>query len=307
MKAVLDLGTNTFHLLIADKKEGEIRFVEKQTRAVKLGEGGINKKQITDAAFTRGIDALREFRTVMDRYPVDEIRATATSAIRNAENGGAFIQKALDETGIRIESINGDEEAASIFAGVQLSGAMSGQTGLVMDIGGGSVEFIIGNEKEVLWKQSVETGAARMMDLFHREDPVSPVKIRQAAEHLRDKLNDVLQHISHFRPEYLVGSAGAFESFLELISHTKNAHTDVATTRHAFFTWENLAPLLDRLIASSHDERKNMKGLIELRVDMIVMASLLTRFILRESGIRDVRFSAYSLKEGVLYTLFSST
>ncbi|MBE7179078.1 MAG: exopolyphosphatase, partial [Mucilaginibacter polytrichastri] len=155
MKAVLDLGTNTFHLLIGDVIDGQPHFEVREFRAVKLGEGGINKKTITKEAWARAMKTLREYRSIIDLYPVDETVALATSAVRNAENGQQFCAEVLRETGISITTIDGETEAGYIFSGIALSGCMEESVGLIVDIGGGSVEFIIGTAGKMHYKRSI--------------------------------------------------------------------------------------------------------------------------------------------------------
>lgn len=305
MKAVLDLGTNTFHLLIGEIKNGSVVFIRREYRAVKLGEGGINKKLISADAFERGRATLREYREIIAKYPVDEILAFATSAIRSADNGAGFCQKVYDETGIVIDTINGEKEADFIFAGMQLSGSMDDATGLVMDIGGGSVEFIICTKTKLLWKQSFEVGAARLMDLFHHSDPVSTDDKTAIEKYLNKELADAFFAIEKYKPQYLVGSAGAFETYTELILLDKNQCFVYEETPRFDFKKPDLDAVLKSLIQSNHQERMQKKGLIPLRVDMIVVASVFSRYILKKTGIKDVRLSTYSLKEGAFQTLFN--
>lgn len=305
MKAILDLGTNTFHLLIGDYQHKQSVFIRREYRAVKLGEGGINNKQISAEAFERGLAAIREYKTIIAEYPVDETLAFATSAIRNANNGADFCRKVYAETGINITIINGEKEAEFIFSGMQLSGCMDDETGLVMDIGGGSVEFILGTKKELLWKQSFEVGAARLMDLFHHSDPISSYEIAALEKYLDDILADAFFAIEKYKPQYLVGSAGAFETYAELILLEKNQHFDYDKTPRFDFKKAELDHVLASLIQSNHKERVHKKGLIPLRVDMIVVASVFSRYILQKTGIKDVRLSTYSLKEGAFQTLFN--
>src|SRR6185312_9793738 len=143
--AVIDLGTNTFHLLIAERGVGEVNELVRCEVAVKLGEGGINQGLIQPAAFERGIEALRDFHSVILQHGVEQVRALATSALRNAANGREFIGRIKNETDIKIELIDGGAEAEFIFKGIKASECLSDRGNLIVDIGGGSVEFIICN------------------------------------------------------------------------------------------------------------------------------------------------------------------
>src|ERR1700761_8968309 len=170
--AVMDLGTNTFHLLIAESIGGEIREIVHEQDPVKLGEGGINKGLIQPPSFERGIKSMLRYKELIQENDVLKVRAIATSALRNAANGIDFINEVETQTGIQIEIIDGNVEAEYIYKGIKAAGCLSAQNSLIVDIGGGSVEFIIFNDKEIKWKQSFEVGAARLMDLFHHTDPI---------------------------------------------------------------------------------------------------------------------------------------
>ncbi|RYD71240.1 MAG: exopolyphosphatase, partial [Sphingobacteriales bacterium] len=170
--AIIDLGTNTFHLLIAEANNKSFEILYKTNKPVKLGEGRINDNIIIPSAFERGISALKEFRETIDGYHVDKVRATATSAVRSANNGGDFVSAVRKETNIAIEIITGDEEATAIYEGVKLSGAIN-DLALIMDIGGGSVEFILCDTEKLIWKKSYNIGAARLMQKYFKSDPIS--------------------------------------------------------------------------------------------------------------------------------------
>ena len=186
--AVMDLGTNTFHLMIADKAASGFKVVLHEEEAVKLGEGGINKGSILPAPFERGVKTMQRFAAVIKENQVQQVRAIATSALRSAANGKDFITEVKEKTGIGIEMITGDQEAGVIYRGVKASGCLSSQNSLIADIGGGSVEFIICNDDEVLWKQSFEIGAARLMDRFHDADPIPQASITALNNYLDDAL-----------------------------------------------------------------------------------------------------------------------
>lgn len=295
----MDLGTNTFHLLIAEGTADNYKEVVHEHDSVKLGEGGINKGIIQPVAYERGINTMQKFRDNIEEHGVKDVKAIATSALRNASNGQQFIADVAARTGIQIELIDGDQEAEYIYKGVKLAGGLSGKTSLIMDIGGGSVEFILCNTNSILWKQSFEIGAARLMDKFHRADPIPAESITSLNLYLEEQLTSLIAVASKYPVESLIGSSGAFETFVELTSLEKGNSFDLAIKNHEF-DLSDIMSTTDKLITSSHEERKAMKGIIPIRVDMIVVASLMTRFIIGKLGITKVCMSTYSLKEGVL-------
>lgn len=296
----MDLGTNTFHLLIADGEIHNYREIVHYHEAVKLGEGGINKGYILPEAYQRGINTMQQFSDEIKASGATEARAVATSAIRSASNGADFIKEVEDKTGIKIEIINGEQEAAFIYQGVKISGCLSAQNSLIMDIGGGSVEFILGNASEIIWKQSFEIGAARLMDLFHRTDPIPPASIEALNQYLANHLSDLFEVVASQNVDTLIGSSGAFETFAEVIEVEKGHAFDLNTTKNYSFNEDELLTLTGKFAQSSHKERAANKSIIPVRVDMIVAASLITRFIMHKLNISNVSMCSNSLKEGVL-------
>lgn len=163
--AAIDLGTNSFHVVIADLySDGSYRRLDDLKEMVELAKGGIGKR-LNKAAFERGISALKKIKILCTSYEVDQILAYATSAIREAENGGDFIQTSIDEVGIKINAIPGVVEAELIGYAVQHGLSLSEEPVLVVDIGGGSVEFILMNNQKFFHLFSRKIGVSRMMDL----------------------------------------------------------------------------------------------------------------------------------------------
>jgi exopolyphosphatase/guanosine-5'-triphosphate,3'-diphosphate pyrophosphatase len=303
--AVMDLGTNTFHLLIADGDLHSYQEIVHEHQAVKLGEGGINKGYILPEAYQRGISTMQRFHEAIKAGNVTATRAIATSALRSASNGTDFIKEVEDKTGISIEIIDGEQEAVFIYQGVKISGCLSAQNSLIMDIGGGSVEFILGDEDGIIWKQSFEIGAARLMDLFHRTDPIPPSSIEALNLYLEDHLTDLFTAVDNYKIDTLIGSSGAFETFAEVIETEKGNAFDLKTTKNYGFDEDELLTLTNKFVLSTHKERAANKGIIPVRVDMIVTASLITRFIMHKLAIHKVSMCSNSLKEGVLAGMLS--
>lgn len=291
--AIIDLGTNTFHLLIAEIAGDEAEILYKTNEPVRLGEDITKDNLIIPAAFERGISCLKEFRKKIDQYGVESTKAIATSGVRSASNGGDFVVAVKEKTRISIDIINGGEEASYIYEGVKWSGAIT-KTALIMDIGGGSTEFILCDSDNLIWKKSYNIGAARLMQSFFKSDPISMVDRQAIRSHLEEQLPELITVCKKHKPTVLIGSAGAFESFAGMINGELPAG---GTFDISFDSYQMLA---SRLIKATHSERASMKGLIPLRVDMIVMAVLLTNYILEKLELRQIILSTYDLKMGVL-------
>ena len=296
----MDLGTNMFHLLIVQGGITSFSEIVHEQDAVKLGEGGINKGFIQPAAFERGINCMARFQRLITTNGVKRVRAIATSALRNAANGQSFIDEVKTQTGIAIEIINGDAEAGYIYKGIKAAGCLSVKNNLIVDIGGGSVEFIICNAAEVLWKQSFEIGAARLMDKFHHTDPILPESITALNLYLDNCLEPLFPVVSHYAITDLTGSAGVFESYALLLETENGQSIDLKKEKNYIFDKQKLLALIERIVLSSHQQRQDNKDIIPVRVEMIVTAALLTRFIIEKLGIERIAMSTNSLKEGVL-------
>jgi exopolyphosphatase/guanosine-5'-triphosphate,3'-diphosphate pyrophosphatase len=298
--AVIDLGTNTFHLIIADLLEGAVNVIHKANDPVKLGEGRLNENIIIPEAFQRGLDTLKNYRQTMEAYGVTTVKATATSAVRSAKNGEDFVEAVKSYTGIAIEIISGDEEAFYIYNGVKATGVLT-ETSLVMDIGGGSTEFIICNKESLLWKKSYNLGAARLSQAFFKSDPISENEQSSIENKLSSELEDLLDACHRFKPKVLIGSAGAFETYATLL----NEDIDLSSTAFLELNLAAYQQLAFQLISSTHNERASLKGLIPLRVDMIVIASIITNHIISKCNLQSLYLSTYDLKMGVLQVLAS--
>lgn len=297
--AAIDLGTNTFHLLIVEIKDSAFQILYKTNQAIKLGEGRINENIIIPPAFERAMVCLKAFNEKIEAYKVDIVKAKATSAVRSANNGQEFIAAAKANANISIEAITGDEEATLIYEGVKLSGAIDGKS-LIMDIGGGSVEFILCNEQQIFWKKSYNIGAARLMQQFFKSDPISDNEKNNILDHIQNELKELFDICAAFQPKTLIGSAGAFETFAELIEAQQHRKIDISEIRNYTFNFHDYMEMSKDIIKSTHQQRSEMKGMIALRVDMIVMATLITNGILNRLQIAHLKLSTYDLKMGII-------
>ncbi len=294
--AVLDLGTNTFHLLIAERSSGGgWTTVFKNKIYVKLAEEGIQR--IGDAAFARGLEALRAFKAELDRADIsgNRIKAFGTAALRTAENAPQFLEQATAIIGVRPESIPGDREAALIHKGVRQAVPFPDNRVLIMDIGGGSVEFIIADREQVFWQQSFPVGAAVLWRSFHQHDPIAAEEIQQVENHIETTLSDLWAALSQFPCPTLVGASGTFDviDLFLLDPATKPA-------LYGYIEANRFYPLCDLLLRSTLAERRAMPTLPDERVEMVVVALVLIRYVLEKAGIEEIYTSAYALKEGML-------
>lgn len=305
-QAIIDLGTNTFHLLIAEKQPDQsYTTLFRQSRPARIGQAGINQGVITDDAISRALDVLGYFRQKLDEFGVlpEQVLATGTSAIRVARNQTEFIERVRQTTGIQIRVISGEQEANYIYHGVRAAGALTDQTALVMDIGGGSVEFILGDQTRIFWKQSFEIGGQRLREKFMSTDPINSSSIQRLYDYFQEQLVPLANAIHQYTPAVLVGSSGSFDTLVDMwFMHERN-HLPAPDQTAFDLPVAEFYRSYELLITRTHAERMQLPGMIELRVDMIVVAVCLIDYVLKTYGIAQIKTSTYSLKEGVLASL----
>jgi len=301
--AVIDLGTNTFNLLVVEKN-GDFTYKKLQSARipVKLGEGTINKGFISELPFNRGINALKEYRKIIDKNDVKKVLALATSAIRSASNGKDFVARAKEEAGIDIEVIDGLREAELIYFGNRAAVKLDNRNSLIMDIGGGSTEFIIGNKSHLIWKESFLLGAARLLEYIEPSDPITEAEIKSLYGHFDKSLGSLKQAIREHGVYELVGSSGAFDSIVEMMAGEYQTVSITEDKTEYLIDLDKYFPLSEKIIKMSYQERLKVKGLIEMRVDMITISCLFVNYIIQEFNLKQLRVSTYSLKEGVIFS-----
>ena len=297
--AIIDLGTNTFNLLIFE----ENTTLFKTKIAVKLGEGGITKGYIAEAPFQRGFEALKKHLQTIEKYQADRTLAFATSAIRSTRNGVDFVAKVKTELGLHIEVIDGNKEAELIYLGVKQALDLGDSNKLIIDIGGGSTEFIICNKKEIFWKQSFQLGAARLLERFQPQDPVTSTEVKSIEGYLEDALTTLWTALQIFPCDTLVGSSGSFDTLANVIVH-QFYDISILKGKTAFdFKLSDYYWLHEYLLKSNLEKRLKTPGMIRMRADMIVISSIFINYILKRQKIISMKLSAYALKEGIMKTL----
>jgi exopolyphosphatase/guanosine-5'-triphosphate,3'-diphosphate pyrophosphatase len=301
MIAILDFGTNTFNLLIAKRKERSFEILHVSKQPVKLGRGGIQFNRIMPDAFERGFVAIQNHLETISKFEVEEIRAFATSAIRNASNGKEFVNEVEKRFGFRVRVIPGEREAELIYKGVRQAVPITEKKVLILDIGGGSNEFIICNRDGIIWKHSFEMGMARIIELFEISDPITLEEFRALESYFRHELQPLFEAVAAYKPRTMIGASGSFDTFYSLIRHQAGIVEDVGHARE--IALQDFIRIHKVLLRSTLAERKVMPGMEPVRVEMIVAASIFVSFVIRECHIRQLIQSEFALKEGVMSEL----
>jgi exopolyphosphatase/guanosine-5'-triphosphate,3'-diphosphate pyrophosphatase len=299
--AILDFGTNTFNLLIAERREPGFRILYSGKQPVKLGRGGIQSNYLTPDAFERGFVAIQNHMEVIQTFEVEEIRAFATSAIRNASNGKDFVEEVWKRFGFRVRVIPGEREAELIYKGVRQAIRLTEQKGMILDIGGGSNEFIICDGQGMIWKQSFELGMARILELFNPSDPITEEEVTAIESFFSQELRPLMEVVQRENPEVLIGASGSFDTFHALIMNRTGQQPDGMHGRE--LPMKEYRKLHKLLLKSTLKERMAMPGMEPVRVEMIVPATIFVSFVLRECRIGQLFHSEFALKEGVISEL----
>jgi exopolyphosphatase/guanosine-5'-triphosphate,3'-diphosphate pyrophosphatase len=299
--AVIDCGTNTFNLLIIELRDDNSYEKLFNTRIpVRLGEDSINDGFIAEVPFMRGIDAISSLKHHLKKFAVQKVLAFATSAIREASNGEQFVKEVRELFDIDIEIIDGNHEAELIYYGTKEAVELDDRISLIMDIGGGSNEFILASKNRIFWKRSFMIGAARLLEKFGHSNPITQEEKEQITNYLLDQLQPLIFAAKDHPPHELIGSAGAFESIVEMINGELGGEPLSSERTEYNINLEHNRQIAEMVFNSTIEQRRNIRGLVPMRVDMMVVSCLMINFILDAFKFNKMRVSTYSLKEGAL-------
>ncbi len=304
--AILDIGTNTFHILIVELDiKGSFNSIHREKIPVKLGQGGINNNIITDEAISRAKKAFTHFNKLLSSLDVTELRTVATSAVRNAHNGQEFVLMAKSEFDIDIEVINGIREAELIHKGVKQAINLDSEKVLIIDIGGGSIEFIICDNTTIFWKKSFEIGGQRLLEKFHKTEPITIKETHSLLDYINSKLEELINVCNQYNPTKLIGASGAFDTLSDInrLKHNKRIND---STNYYTLPKEAFIAIHKELINKTKEERLAIPGMIEMRVEMIVINSLIINYVLEKNNINNIITSKFALKEGLAMEVYNS-
>lgn len=305
--AIIDIGTNTINLLIADIKEDKTYNIILETAyPAKLGKGGINKLTIVPAAIDRGITALKTHLNTIEKYGVDKVVCIATSAMRDASNRSEFIIRAKQELNIDIKVVDGKTEAGLIYDGIKQVMPIGKQPVLILDIGGGSNEFIIASSNGIIWKHSFNLGVARLLDMFTPSDPLTKEEVKKVETHIRTELRPLFTALQQYSIDTLIGASGSFDTVAAMTAAIQHPHLDITQATSYRIQLFYFKELYQKLLKSSYKERLNMNKMAIHRVDTIVIAVIFINFILRELSIEELWQCSFALKEGSIYQIINN-
>lgn len=298
--AAVDLGSNSTRLLVAEVAEGEVNWLDRRTTVTGLGKGVDRSGILSPEAIDRTIDVLGSYAEAMAPFEVSGFRAVATSAARDASNGDDFLDRAQVALGFRPEIISGVEEAGLSFAGATRAVESAGPY-VVIDIGGGSTEFVFGTDRPD-YRLSLDIGSVRLTDRVLRDRPGPEVQMAEARDVVADVLGEVALP-SH--PEVAVGVAGTFTA-LSAISQDLPAY-DPGRVHASKLTRLRIAELVLYLATLSLAETEAIPSLDPARAPVILAGAVVAEEALRRTGLDEITVSEHDLLDGIVLALATQT
>lgn len=295
--AIVDLGTNTCNLLIAEIVDGEYSILHQSKQLVKLGDDKIKANEISMEATTRTINSFLAHKKHIHNFGAEQVRVIATSAVRTAENKIPYLEKLGDECGWLVKLVSGEQEADLIFKGVLLALKNLTNPSVILDIGGGSNELILARDKEVLWKESQPTGMARVVNSFQISNPISEVEVKELQNYFTEKHGAAFGNCLKNDVQTLIGCSGAFDTVADLIDRVSPGEKTRVTQKILI---DDFYRVYKALLKSTREERLQMKAMDYVRVDLIVPAVILIECLISEIGIKNIVQTDFALREGVL-------
>jgi exopolyphosphatase/guanosine-5'-triphosphate,3'-diphosphate pyrophosphatase len=303
--AAIDIGTNSIHLVVARAVASDrFEVLARQKDMVRLGSGGGEMKRLSDDAIDRGVEALARQRAIAEAHGA-AIRAVATSAVREAENRHVFLRRALVEAGVRVEVISGFEEARLIHLGVLQAVPVFDQRSLVIDIGGGSTEVVLGEKGETLVARSLKLGAIRLTDGFFADDKVTSKAVTRCRRRVQSVLAPLVREIDGF--DVAVASSGTAIS-VAAMAVAARGQDPMQTMNQVVVTTAELDAVVESLVSAADvKERRRIPGLDDRRADIIVAGAIVLQEALAAFGAESVMISESALREGVLADTYRRT
>lgn len=306
--AAIDIGTNSFHLIIVKVEEnGALTILDREKEVIRLGsQKGNELSHISEEEIDKGLSILKSFKKLADVYNA-KVHAVATSAVREAENKKDFLDKVLIETGIKIEVINGRKEAEYIYRGVRKALHYKNKKLLCFDIGGGSTEYILGFNDKIIYGESIKIGAVRLSkkffpDFLLNEDAIE--KCKQYIEH-EVKSNKEINFNESF--DYAVGASGTILAIAGIINFNRN-EKKLKSLNGFIFSKEELREVTNKILEKkTPGERINIEGMEYKRADIIPAGLLILQKSFEIFNIKEMIISEYALREGVVLSMLEKS
>lgn len=297
--AAIDIGSNSIHMVIAHVGRTGFEIVDRAKEMVGLGRSTLITGRLSLSAIDVGFRTLETFKRLAEKHGADPILAVATSAVREAKNGGEFALRVWDRLGLHIDVITGTEEARLIFLAAAHAIGFRRQRPIVVDIGGGSVEVIAGQGEQIRWIESLKLGVVRLTERFLRSDPPDEREIAALSAHLGRSLATVFCRARRFRPTLLVGTSGTLLNLTAMAAALESGKPPTRIHGRAL-RLQRLAAVRDKVLASDAGDRARLPGLDRRRVDLIPAGAVLAETLIAGFGLKEFRACDWALREGML-------
>jgi len=296
----IDIGTNTIHLVMVEiSSEGDFRVLGRDKEMVQLGKGGFVRHILTPQAMQAGLAALTRFTKMARLKGVQRLRAVATSAVREAKNGGDFVERVRRELGLPIHVLSSEEEARLIYLAVRHAANLGEEDNLIVDIGGGSVEMILGNASRPELLLSAKLGALRLSELFLHSDPPAGEELKAMRRHIQRFLEPLALRIGKREPRRCLCTSGTFQNIATICAHRRGI-SDVTGASQLAVEDEEIRELGSQLSRLTREQRLRVPGVEAKRVDNIIPAIATLLSIGSLFSLRRFEFCDMALREGII-------
>jgi len=296
--ASIDLGTNTFLLLVADVDDGKIEPVIEREEIIRLGKGVDAAGNISSEAMTRGMRCLEEYAAQARALGVETIYASGTSALRDARNREDFRKQVREKIGVDVEIISGEDEARYTYRGALSSAPASIENIALIDIGGGSTEDVVGNREEIVAARSVDIGSVRLTERFFHSDPITPMQMDAAQEAVRRAIGEFDSILKNRQSSTLLGVAGTITTLAAIAQ--KLPEFDPKKIDGYWLSRCQVEDILEMLAVLPLARRRQVPGLRPERADVIVAGALILEIFMAEFNFGRLLVSQRGLRYGFL-------
>jgi len=299
--AAVDIGTNSFHLIIVQvRKGGAFKIIDREREVVRLGfYKGTDLNLISEVELEKAVDVLSQFNKIAKFYGAD-LRAIATSAVREAKNKDEFITRVYQATGIPVEAIDGTKEAELIYLGVLKALKIKRKRVLCIDIGGGSTEYLLGDNSQIIFVESIKVGAVRLSKKFFPNYYITSESIAECENFIADRILSKSNLHSHHQFDFAVGTSGTINAAASII-HFRRYNEFAKSLNNFSFDADELYELVeDVLKCQSLVDRLSIKGMEVKRADIIPAGLLILKKSLEIFDIKQVTVSENALREGII-------
>ncbi|HTO92158.1 MAG TPA: Ppx/GppA phosphatase family protein [Candidatus Sulfotelmatobacter sp.] len=298
--AAIDIGTNSIHMVIADAiGVGAIEVVDRERDVVQIGRGSFSGHRLRREAIRRSVESLARFVQLARRLQTDRILCTATAAVREAQNGGELLQAARAASGVTPRVIPAEEEGRLIYLAVKEALQIGAAPSLIVDIGGGSVQFVVGDAEKLRLSTGAPLGALRLTELLPLSDPPTRGELERLRRHLRREARAALGRVAEFEPGRVFGSSGTIHALAQL-AHWEEHGAAIPQINGYPLSLAAVDRQVKRLSRLSIAQRERLPGLDAHRAEIILPGAMVLRHVLDELGADGLIVSDFGVREGLV-------